>query len=434
MPEINPGNILVVRDDGNPDAQTVIDVLENAGHNVTVMDQSDLTDENGKGYNLIFAVRIAANEALNDLLYNYALSGEEIILGFINLPSGETDTSIHFGLYSNVASSSLGSRQTQRVLVDDHPITEGLPEDFRPYENNSSVHYRYGGSMPEGFIELIDISSSRLSDTSVGILPEGEENLHGDTFDFPLVHVGFAYGRETLTEPAERTILQAVEYASGEGRTYVSSGKWISDALDISRFSENVTRETTNNISWEQETPEGTSLKVFCGVSATDDITDVVSFEEVTNGGAIPGIENHSLYLFVKIELATDDETVSPRLEKIQIELFANSSMEDIQLIIDPFDRFKNAEGEMEIEYVQSNGNLLGEGGGVQSFVFPFTPDNLKPVPNPYMPEHLQSVLRTDKILFTKIQYVERDVPGDKVEVAATIDTLEFLHVNVVNP
>ena len=104
-----------------------------------------------------------------------------------------------------------------------------------------------------------------------------------------------------------------------------------------------------------------------------------------------------------------------------------------IQLIMNDLSRFPTVEGDLTVEYDATIGNLVGQGGGVESFTQTFTPEDLIPEPNPNQQETIEvaPVLLTVDLL--PVEYVNR-FTEDTITIAPVELTVELIHISIINP
>ncbi len=104
-----------------------------------------------------------------------------------------------------------------------------------------------------------------------------------------------------------------------EDSTYVASGTWekvydISDAAVVG----------SSRISWQQTKPTGTGITVQAAIS-TNGGSSYGAFQTCTSGGGIPGLAKganiSNARVKIKISLSTSDDTVTPALSDLAVEV-----------------------------------------------------------------------------------------------------------------
>jgi len=93
--------------------------------------------------------------------------------------------------------------------------------------------------------------------------------------------------------------------------------------------------------------------------------------------------------------------------------------------------RFNNVEGNLTITYDASLGDLMGRGGGVESFEVFFSPTDLLPKPNPHKAENL-TAQATGSITLIEVFYTQTyNLENITLQAEASID---FIDVSIINP
>ncbi|QGT99494.1 hypothetical protein SYNTR_0901 [Candidatus Syntrophocurvum alkaliphilum] len=237
------------------------------------------------------------------------------------------------------------------------------------------------------------------------------------------------YHLANLFSDSERT-----EVIINLGKEYKTYGMFTYNK-DVS----NVEQVLSSEISWMQETPEGTQVIVSTAVidkgntpESEDWIyqpfgsTQILSVEEGAN------LSNKNL--FIKVELETSNPKISPSINQMDFKIMTSNDMKYMQLITDSLERFHNVEGELAIKYDASKGNLRGAGGSVESFEVSFTPEDLNPTPNPYVSENLK-ILATVKIHFAKVNLHYLSPLDQGIITARVLNVnLDLIHADIINP
>ena len=156
-------------------------------------------------------------------------------------------------------------------------------------------------------------------------------------------------------------------------------------------------------ISWEADTPEGTSIRLYSKLSNEE-------YQECRNGGSIEGISVGANLtgetLYVKVEMTTSDGAITPVLKNIHIQMFDAS---DASVIVLTFDSgtpnsIQRAAGDITVTY-DGSGTLVGEGGPVAAFEHTFTPVGLDHKDNPTWSEHVEIANIVSTGTLTRIYY-----------------------------
>ena len=185
----------------------------------------------------------------------------------------------------------------------------------------------------------------------------------------------------TFVAPASTNMI--LDYVSVLGLGYVSSGTWELAFTDI----HSVTSLADSNISWDETTPTGTTVTVEAKL-------DGGTYAAVTNGGALPissGADLSNRTLYIKVSMATQDSSVTPKLENLHIQIGDVSRYKSVDLYFPSgnVNSFQNAVGDITVDY-DGEGSLEGSGDAVEAFSEDFTPTGLAPKWNPADNEHLE--------------------------------------------
>lgn len=191
-------------------------------------------------------------------------------------------------------------------------------------------------------------------------------------------------------------------WAVEEGRPnlYVNY-KTFGSAIFSTTAIQSISSAKSSRIIWTSDTPPGTYVGVFAKLSGGQ-------YAKCKNEGVIPCIDSSTPLsdetLYIKVELSTDDSTITPSFSKLRIELlddgddkvvvlnFANGNVTSVQ----------NAVEQIEVAY--DVGTLAGLGGPVEPFVKTFVPSGLFPKNHPNDMEHIEiTAMATGKL--TQIAY-----------------------------
>ena len=154
-----------------------------------------------------------------------------------------------------------------------------------------------------------------------------------------------------------------------------------------------------SSISWTEDKPTGTTLSVSAS-------TDGTNYSAVTNGNALlaAGTVLNNATIYVKVEMATTDATVTPTLSNLAIGLQSTADLNSIVLEMQPLERFESAAGAITVTY-DGAGALAGAGGAVEAFSKTFSPTELVPKPDQNDEEHIAITEVTASGTLTKIYY-----------------------------
>lgn len=154
-------------------------------------------------------------------------------------------------------------------------------------------------------------------------------------------------------------------------------------------------------IEWECYEPEGTSINVYAKI-------DNGSYVKCENAEKIPCIVDGQNYsnsvLYIKVELSTDDITVSPAVYKILLQLlnYGDDNILVLEMGTGTTTNIQNSIGEVNVSY--AGGSLIGEGGMVPNFSKSFLPKNLIYKGHQHDVEHI-NVSATAGIIPVRIYY-----------------------------
>ena len=104
-----------------------------------------------------------------------------------------------------------------------------------------------------------------------------------------------------------------------------------------------------------------------------------------------------------------------------------------IRIEFNQFGRFPTVEGNITVEYDSSIGNLVGQGGAVESFNIAFLPTDLIPEPNPNAQETIEVAPVELTVDLLPVEYANR-FTEDTITVAPLELTVELIHISIINP
>lgn len=170
-----------------------------------------------------------------------------------------------------------------------------------------------------------------------------------------------------------------------------------------------------SSVNWAESKPNGTTLTVSVS-------TDGTNYSAVTNGGTLlaAGTVLDNATIYIKVEMATTDATVTPTLSNLSISLQSAEDRYSIVLEMQPLERFESSAGNITVAY--AGGSLMGEGGPVAAFTQSFSPSDLVYKGDQNDAEHIEmSVTATGTL--TRIYYINtapQDMGHIEMSVTAT--------------
>jgi hypothetical protein len=210
--------------------------------------------------------------------------------------------------------------------------------------------------------------------------------------------------------------------------SYVSAGYAVYEAVDIST----ITEYGSSEISWEEIVPEDTSVAVLAAVSDAE--PDLEDYTVCVSGQPLPGLtagaDLTGLSLWLRIELETEDDMVTPALSNLHIIVRDMADARTLLLKMATFTRFLNVEGALTVEYDNVVGNLAGSGGPVESFLESFVPTDLVQKPNPHSPEHIEITDVEAEGDLIRIYYTDAQNGGEHLEISSITAVGTLTHIN----
>lgn len=197
----------------------------------------------------------------------------------------------------------------------------------------------------------------------------------------------------------------------------------------IAEFSSIVIRHMPNIISglisWKSEIPQGTSVKVYSKLSN-------VEYSECKSGGKIqcivPGKDYSNETLTIKVEMSTEDATITPSIYDILIQLLndGDDHIVVLELGTGTTTNIQNSIGEVNVEY--AGGTLKGEGGMIANFASTFLPKDLAYEGHQNDVEHIEvSDISTDLNLIRVYHSYINNL--DHVSVSVSVET-SLIHID----
>ena len=179
-----------------------------------------------------------------------------------------------------------------------------------------------------------------------------------------------------------------------------------------------------SSVSWAENKPTGTTLAVSVSTNGTN-------FSSVTNGGALlaAGTVLDNATLYIKVEMATTDATVTPTLSNLAISLQSVEDTYSIVLEMEPLQRFESAAGNITVAY--AGGSLMGEGGPVEAFEKSFTPADLMFKGDQNDAEHMLISDISPIATLTRIYYTNTDEQEQgHIQLSSIAPTATLTHVD----
>ena len=226
----------------------------------------------------------------------------------------------------------------------------------------------------------------------------------------------------TFTPDATDTsaIILWVEVVTGE---YVSSGYAEFSTTDIRVIS----AVKTSFVTWDADIPEGTAVNVYSRLSNGE-------YELCEKDGSISGLSTGDNLsgetLYFKVEMTTEDPTVSPVFRGIHIQIHDQYDVNVIVLRFDPgnVNSIQRAAGDITIAY-DGSGTLMGQGGPVLAFEQTFSPVGLNPKNNPHEEEHIE-ISSIDALgVLTQVHYTSTSI-NEHIEFGEIVATGTLIHVD----
>lgn len=224
------------------------------------------------------------------------------------------------------------------------------------------------------------------------------------------VELGTPVAYSFLPQDDGSFLVSAEEYPLARNRVPYGECEFTIDDV------QSITSVKDSYISWNETVPEGTSVRVSASLTGDD-------YVECESGSPIPcidvGTDLSDVVLRIKVEMTTDDVSISPSLTDLYVRVFDAS---DVNVLVLAFDygtttSVQRAVGDITVAY-DGTGTLMGKGGPVAAFEHSFTPEGLNPKNNPHDPEHIAADISVNATL-VRIHYT--DVPSGAEHLEAAI-------------
>ena len=264
------------------------------------------------------------------------------------------------------------------------------------------------------FLNLVDVPSVS------GYLGTSTLTCGSKTYSYTVdLDVPVAYS--FLPQADGSFIVSSEEYPIARNRVPYGECEFTIDAI------QSITSVKDSYISWTETVPEGTSVRVTASLTGDD-------YVECESGSPIPcidvGTDLSDATLRIKVEMATDDVTISPSLTDLYVRVFDASDVNVLVLAFDdgPTNSVQRAVGDITVAY-DGTGTLMGKGGPVVAFEHTFTPEGLNPKNNPHDPEHIAADISVNATL-TRIHYSDVPSGAEHLEVAISSISANLISVD----
>lgn len=204
------------------------------------------------------------------------------------------------------------------------------------------------------------------------------------------------------------------------------------DVVDVDTMSLNRLSDVhSSSISWEEDIPTGTTVDVQVAVTLGQPTeVDYVSVKSGTSFVPASATPQHSVY--ARVIMTTVDNTVSPVVSNINIQIWGEIADRRIAIILSPLTKIRNAIGPVTVNYDASLGKLSGYGAAIDSFEETFVPQDLVKLDNPH---HVPKVgVTTDVDLnFFKVAYSNNKSHTELVGASLGIVTVKLTKSGIVD-
>lgn len=177
----------------------------------------------------------------------------------------------------------------------------------------------------------------------------------------------------------------------------------------------NLPEWSCSKISWDADIPDGTALLVYAKL-------DDGEYAECQSGYSIPsispGMDLSNSVLKIKVEMSTNDVSITPSLFGISLHF---QTSDDEKVIVLNFgsgntNSIQNAAAPITVAY--AGGTLAGAGGPVADFSAQFTATDLLPKNNPHDMEHISLSVQASGVL-TEVTYSDT-AENEHIEISVT--------------
>ena len=200
-----------------------------------------------------------------------------------------------------------------------------------------------------------------------------------------------------------------------EKKNYKLSGTYITTTIP---------RSEPLRIAWLEDKPIGTNI--------------LVEYKEqdgewfiAENSQTIVGNTD----INIRVTLSTDSNDKTPTLKSIWLEN-PTTPQDKILLTMDWWGKFNNVEGDLTVAYNATKGNLLGQGGAVDSFEVSFNPIDLIQTPNPNAEEFILAYPYEILLELKNIEYINAYAKDDTnlIKAYPYEIVLDLKDVSEINP
>lgn len=192
-------------------------------------------------------------------------------------------------------------------------------------------------------------------------------------------------------------------------------------------------------VDWTADTPAGTTVNVKAAVNSSGTTPPSAGdFDAVANGGSISdlidGMSTNGMFLWIKVELATSDNTKTPSLTALSVSINDDLCLRQFTIHLTNTGRLRHPQGDVTVAYAASQGNLKNAAGtlSVASFTLQTNPDEAKLSLffNPNDPENISvspaiTVLDVNQVNFVDSKTVDEQITVGSISISAAVyDTL----------
>lgn len=213
------------------------------------------------------------------------------------------------------------------------------------------------------------------------------------------------------------------------GTTYAATGTAIYGPYTLPT----VSSFRLSHIDWTVNIPVNTTVTIAAAVVELGAIPHEGDYEPCTKGADMPNIASGK-DLYIKVILATTNNTITPTLSDIWFDYEGNDDQSKLRVTLTSAGRFKHPQGNVTVAYAASQGNLKNAAGtlAVPSFSQQFDPAeaNLALFFNPNDAENVSvtpaiTVLDVNQVTFMDSQNPDEQVNIGSVSVTTVVyDTL----------
>ena len=297
--------------------------------------------------------------------------------------------------------------------VSNSSISTSIVLPIEPYFVLDAISFREGVTTNPGTSQTLLSSGIYESPRSYGV---SYKEVEGDTV--------------MSWQSSSSNRIRHVVIAIPPSKEYKPQGIWQSQPFALT----NITSLESSQIGWGQELPAGTTAVVSTaitdiGVTPTNWIEQSYNAEVQPISSLVADTDYSTKEFHIKVELATTDIEATPEVYGLYFEVSGKIDRQKVTLHFDTFNRFNDAEGDIQVQYTANGGNLTGT-RAVASFAEIFTPDV---EPTPETKEYL-SVAPDVSANFIPIAFKEGYADDEQLSVAPVSVSADLIHINIINP